>query len=75
MIILSLILSGPCQGENNTENKQIRLAAVAGTFYPGEESTLIHQMETFFKPFREQKTVDNAAAVIVPHAGYVFSGS
>lgn len=75
MIILSLILSGSCQGKNKTEKKQIRSAAVAGTFYPGKESILIHQMETFFKPFKEQKTIDDAAAVIVPHAGYVFSGS
>ena len=75
MILLSLILSGSCHGKGKPENKQIRPSAVAGTFYPGEEATLIHQLETFFKPFRKQKTVDNAAAVIVPHAGYVFSGS
>ena len=72
---MSLILSGLCQGKGKPENKQVRPAAVAGTFYPGEESTLINQLSTFFKPFSEQKTVDNAAAVIVPHAGYVFSGS
>jgi len=74
MILLSLILPISCQGKGKPENKQIRSAVVAGTFYPGEESTLIHQLETFFKPFNEEKTVDNTAAVIVPHAGYVFSG-
>ncbi|MFA7115854.1 MAG: AmmeMemoRadiSam system protein B [Bacteroidales bacterium] len=57
-----------------SSSKQIRPAAVAGAFYPGEESTLTNQLKIFFNSFREQKIVDNVAAVIVPHAGYVFSG-
>lgn len=69
-----LILSGSCNGGGKPENKQIRPAAVAGSFYPREKATLTNQLKTFFKVFRKQKVLDDVAAIIVPHAGYVFSG-
>jgi len=69
-----LILSDSCQGKDEPENKETRPAAVAGTFYPKEEYALTKQLKDFFKPVREQKVLYNVAAVIVPHAGYVFSG-
>ena len=58
----------------STEKKQVRPAAVAGTFYPGEKSILIDELKGFFRPFSKQERFNNVAAVIVPHAGYVFSG-
>ncbi len=59
--------------ENNT-----RVAQFAGQFYPGNKTVLTNQLNEFFE---EAKTLtkktgqnQNLQAIIVPHAGYVFSG-
>ncbi|MFQ5882159.1 MAG: AmmeMemoRadiSam system protein B [Candidatus Methylomirabilales bacterium] len=49
----------------------IRRAAVAGTFYPGAARALRVQVEDLLSP-GEQKT--EALGVVVPHAGYLYSG-
>ena len=56
---------------------QIRQAAVAGTFYPGQVQTL---SDTVLSLLAEAKVgMDSAAvvpkAIIVPHAGYIYSGA
>lgn len=50
----------------------MRMPAVAGTFYPGHPDQLLNAVERFLV-----RTVDPVAAtaIIVPHAGYVYSGS
>ena len=50
----------------------VRLPAVAGTFYPAHPGHLRTAVERFLV-----RTVDpvSPAAVMVPHAGYVYSGS
>jgi len=49
------------------------MPAVAGAFYPANETTLRGQVSKHFdNAVRTSKT--NVAALIVPHAGYVFSG-
>jgi hypothetical protein len=51
----------------------IRPPAVAGQFYPAEASTLRAALDGFFRdalPARAAQPV----AIVVPHAGYVFSG-
>ena len=52
---------------------QIRDPAVAGSFYPQEPVALQRQLEGFLsqKPRLETKP----KALIVPHAGYIYSGS
>ncbi len=49
----------------------IREAAVAGQFYPGDSGELRKVVESFV-----QKTVPlmDAKGIVVPHAGYVYSG-
>ena len=74
MIMSKLILSDSCLGKDESENKEIRPVAVAGTFYPKDKYILIKQLKDSFKDLTEQKALNNVAAVIVPHAGYVFSG-
>ena len=49
----------------------IRRPHVAGTFYPSDQAHLRTYCETHLFP--EEKTV-KARAVILPHAGYVYSG-
>ena len=50
-----------------------RMPAVAGTFYPATATTLENQLFSFFeKAVKGPET--EVAALIVPHAGYIFSG-
>ncbi|WP_439184963.1 AmmeMemoRadiSam system protein B [Carboxylicivirga taeanensis] len=52
-----------------------RKAAVAGSFYPGEQSHLQKQVEELMLDATSEKVYDEVRALIVPHAGYVYSGS
>lgn len=49
----------------------IRQPAVAGYFYPGDKTQLENQL-TEFLPVREKTA---AKAIVVPHAGYIYSGA
>jgi len=51
----------------------IRTPAVAGRFYPGSSKQLKSTIKQFFKE-ASSKNQEAPAALIVPHAGYVFSG-
>ncbi len=51
-----------------------REPAVAGTFYPAEKERLAHLVERFLDRAREVEVPGGLKGVIVPHAGYVFSG-
>lgn len=50
----------------------IRQPAVAGSFYPADPSQLSNQL---IKLVRSEKSPAAATAIIVPHAGYVYSGA
>jgi AmmeMemoRadiSam system protein B len=58
---------------NNMEEK-IRFPAVAGQFYPGEEKELSQMVDEFLKNVKVPKIEEEIFGVLVPHAGYVFSG-
>src|SRR5262245_5882011 len=52
-----------------------RPAAVAGTFYPGEQITLARELLAFLDETRDAPLVPGfPKALIVPHAGYIYSG-
>lgn len=60
--------------------KLVRPAAVAGTFYPAEPRQLGHMLDELLLPytsFQNEGSVESAPALayIVPHAGYIYSGS
>jgi hypothetical protein len=48
----------------------MRLAAVAGQFYPGSGAELGHQLEEMLHPEKELSFL----GAVVPHAGYLYSG-
>lgn len=51
----------------------IRPSAVAGTFYPADASSLKHTVQRFLT---EARSFDlTPKALIVPHAGYIYSGA
>ncbi len=52
----------------------IREPAVAGHFYPSDPETLRAEVERFLLEGRTTAGPSPAAAVVVPHAGYVYSG-
>jgi AmmeMemoRadiSam system protein B len=49
-----------------------REAVVAGQFYSSDPSELRRDIESFF---RKSESMLDAKAVLVPHAGYIYSGS
>ncbi|MEA2079483.1 MAG: AmmeMemoRadiSam system protein B [Pseudomonadota bacterium] len=51
---------------------QIRDPAVAGLFYPDDPIVLQQQLEGFL--YQEPSVRTNPKALIVPHAGYIYSG-
>ena len=48
----------------------IRDPAVAGTFYPGSEEALQGMLERCI----EEAEKEDAIGIVVPHAGYIYSG-
>lgn len=48
---------------------------MAGAFYPGEISALRAEIEGYLEQAREDGALPAARAVVVPHAGYAFSGA
>lgn len=57
----------------NKPNEFDRQPAVAGQFYPGTKAQLEKELKTYFD--NAQQVIDaQPLALIVPHAGYVFSG-
>jgi MEMO1 family protein len=62
-----------------TEHNTDRAAAVAGRFYPSDPDTLINDIEMMFQKAEKHTKAEiseeeDLMAIIVPHAGYVFSG-
>ena len=54
----------------------VRPAAVAGAFYPGNPQALAAQLSELLAGSAEPAEADNALkAIVVPHAGYVYSGA
>lgn len=60
--------------EKKMKPKIVRKPAVAGMFYPAEAGTLNNQIEGFFQKVPERKEEDRLRILIVPHAGYDYSG-
>lgn len=53
----------------------VRPATQAGRFYDGNPQSLSHEVDSFLALHAKDAQYDNVAAIIVPHAGYYFSGN
>ncbi len=53
---------------------KIREPAVAGQFYSGDPETLKYKIQSFLKEVKTPKVKGKVYGIIVPHAGYDFSG-
>ena len=73
-MLLPLLLL-PCVSVCNSQNRsEDRQPAVAGQFYPGRPDELRRMLDNLFSKAVATKDLPNVAAIIVPHAGYVYSG-
>lgn len=66
--LLSLPIGSPSIVEG------VRLPAVAGVFYPENADTLRRWVEAFVQHARSPITASEIAGLVVPHAGYTYSG-
>ncbi len=62
-----------CSSQDSNEPLTDRKPAVAGQFYPADPALLKQTLADLFAKAKP-RTMDKVAAVIAPHAGYVFSG-
>jgi len=72
LFVTGLGFAVACQA-NKVPEVDIREPAVAGKFYPDSASKLRLAIEKFLQDALPAKTED-AVAIIVPHAGYIYSG-
>ena len=61
------------QGQETTIAVKERQPAVAGSFYPASEQQLRAMLGLFF-PAEKLKESGDPMVLVVPHAGYIFSG-
>jgi len=76
ILIITLIFLCSCakQQEIKPMYKSIRQPAVAGQFYPEDKEELKKQINKYLAAAPEQKIAGQVKAMMVPHAGYDFSG-
>jgi len=53
---------------------EVRKSMVAGMFYPDSPATLTKQLAEFFSYAQKKALIGQVKALIVPHAGYMYSG-
>ena len=72
LLLLPLLLSvSVCNSQSRSED---RPPAVAGQFYPGRPDELRRALDNLFSEAVGRKGLSNVVAIVVPHAGYVYSG-
>lgn len=75
IIVLSLTVIIFSSMEASSQNKPAdRQPVAAGRFYPAEKNTLEKDLSDLFMECKKPDGSKKARAIIVPHAGYVFSG-
>ncbi len=55
-------------------SEKIRKSAVAGLFYPLDATELENQILSLLDENKPTKKYNNIAGIVVPHAGYIYSG-
>jgi AmmeMemoRadiSam system protein B len=56
------------------QKEKLRFPALAGQFYPGEREELSRMIDEFLKNAKVPKIEGKIFGILVPHAGYIFSG-
>lgn len=58
----------------NFEKKNVRKSVFSGTWYPGTADNLNEAIDEYFNNVVDQEIDGEVKGLIVPHAGYVYSG-
>ncbi len=58
----------------SNQNSDARKPAVAGTFYPADKATLTQLVDDLLREANPPEIKGTIRAIIVPHAGYTYSG-
>ena len=72
-LIAAIIMMNSCNGQ--THQPVIRPATQANRFYTGDAQALAQEVDSFLMQHKGSPQFDNLAALIVPHAGYYYSGN
>ena len=74
LVFFIVILAFACHSQaDKSRTSQDRLPAVSGQFYPANPDELLSVINDLFDNAEPQRNW-NVQALIVPHAGYIFSG-
>ena len=71
--ITAIIMMSTCNGQRSVPT--VRPATQAGRFYDGNAQRLSAEVDSFLTLHARDMKYDGLAALIVPHAGYYFSGN
>ena len=73
-ILTTMMMMNMCNGQIAKE-PVVRPATQANRFYTGDAKELSKEVDSLLALHRGETICDNVAALIVPHAGYYFSGN
>ena len=73
-IIIAVMMMNTCNG-NVAKEPKVRPATQANRFYTGDAKELSKEVDSFLALHAKDRKYEQVAAVIVPHAGYYFSGN
>ncbi|MGM0442067.1 MAG: AmmeMemoRadiSam system protein B [Elusimicrobiota bacterium] len=78
-ILLIIIFSTACSSSSDSgaKEKVIREPAVSGQFYPEKPGKLNRMVDKYLtgKPENKNLNLESISGLIVPHAGYIYSGT
>jgi AmmeMemoRadiSam system protein B/AmmeMemoRadiSam system protein A len=72
ILLVAMLSLSPCV--RGYFGKFIRKPAVAGVFYSADKSELRREIDTFLRETVKRDVAGKLTALIVPHAGYIYSG-
>jgi AmmeMemoRadiSam system protein B/AmmeMemoRadiSam system protein A len=72
ILVLLCFCFTDCKGQTN--DSSVRPPAVAGKFYPLDSAKLRTALKYFFDDAVKQQYSEKPLGIIVPHAGYLYSG-
>ena len=73
ILIITTMMMMNCNGQTTTP--VVRPATQAGRFYEGDPKVLRQEVDSLLARHTPSNPYENVAALIVPHAGYYFSGN
>ncbi len=72
--LLALLVFTPIKHVSAGDQPKVRLAAVAGSFYPANPKDLSAMIDDLLAKVTVPQITDPILAVVAPHAGYEYSG-